>query len=157
LGVRHAFSQAYHHEGNARAEVLGAQIQKRLRKMKTAEDLAWQEALPRALRTLHDSAGPSGLSPFQVLFGRERWYGGVPYQPPTRAEDAVAFFERMQDIDHRVAKILNEEHAKTAETVNKRRKELPELEINDKVWYLRPRTRTGEKLETYGIGPCVVA
>ena len=29
--------------------------------------------------------------------------------------------------------------------------------MGSKVWYLRPRGRTGEKLETYRIGPCTVA
>jgi hypothetical protein len=157
LGVRHAYSQAYHHAANGRAESFGAQLQKRLRKLK-AEDgsITWVEALPRALRMLHDAIGQSGLSPYQILYGRDRWYAGVPYQPPTKAEDAVAFFERMEDIDKAVAEKLNEVHSQRAEQVNRRRRELPEFQVGAKVWYLRPRNRTGEKLETYWVGPCVI-
>lgn len=62
----------------------------------------------------------------------------MPYQPPTQPEDAVIFFDRMLVIDRRVAELMKDEHAKTAEKVTMQNKELPELEISANAWYPRP-------------------
>ena len=81
---------------------------------------------------------------------------GVPYEPLRRAEDAEAFVDRQAEIDERVAEIMNDIHVKRMNTINKRRRELSVLAVDDLVWYLRPRGKPGEKLETYWIGPCKV-
>ena len=156
-GVRHAYAQAHHHPANGRAEQVGAQLQKQLRHIHSESGTPWVEALPLAVQRLHDREGQSGLSPYQVLYGRNRPYAGVPYEPPTRAEDAVSFFERQQAVDQQVAQTLNAHHDKKAEQLNRHRRELPTLKVGDKAWYLRPRGRPGEKLETYWLGPCRVA
>ena len=97
------------------------------------------------------------MSPFEVLFGRQRHMAGIPYEPLRRAEDAEAFFRRQEDVDAKVATMMNNIHDKQVEQVNKRRRELAAFEVDDRVWYLRPRGKPGEKLETYWIGPCRVA
>jgi hypothetical protein len=155
-GVRHSFAQAHHHEANGRAESMGAQLQVRLRKLQAEEGLCWVEALPRAIRYIHDVPGQSGLSPYEILFGRSRPYAGIPYQPPTQHPDAIAFFEQQRQVDGQVAKALNELHEKRTAQLNNRRKELPALPVGSTCWYLRPRGRPGEKLGTYWIGPCRV-
>ena len=91
-----------------------------------------------------------------MLYGRDRPYAGVPYTPPTKMLDAVAYFQRQEEVDHKIAKVLNDLHAKRAEQENRRRREPPSLNLGDKVWYLRPRGRPGEKLETYWVGPAIV-
>ena len=96
------------------------------------------------------------MTPYQVLYGRDRPMAGVPYELPPRAEDAVAFFERQRKVDQQIAATLNQLHAKQAAQVNRRRKELSEFQLGDRVWYLRPRDRPGEKLESYWLGPAVV-
>lgn len=155
-GVRHAYSQAHHKPGNGRAEVAGAQLQVRLRKMQASDGICWMESLPRAVQQLHDVPGQSGLSPYEILYGRHRPYAGVPYSPPKQLEDAVAFFERQRLVDTKVAKTLNVLHAKRADQVNAQRRELKPLPVGSLVWYLRPRGRPGEKLETYWLGPSKV-
>ena len=47
LGVRVAFSQAYHHQANGRAEAAGRQLRVMLRKLNAEEQgINWVEALP---------------------------------------------------------------------------------------------------------------
>jgi hypothetical protein len=135
---------------------MGAQLQKQLRHIHEEKGIPWVEALPIAVQRLNDKEGPSGLSPYEVLYGRHRPYAGVPYDPPTKAEDAVSFFERQKLVDKKVADTVNQLHHKKTEQLNKRRKELPPLQVGSKAWYLRPRGRPGEKLESYWLGPCRV-
>ena len=124
--------------------------------MQAEHGISWVEALPRAVRQLHDAPGPSGLSPFEIVFGRHRPCAGVPYEPPQVALDAVEFFEHQQEVDRRVADALNALHQRRAQQVNERRREPEAFQMNDKVWWLRPRGRTGDKLQSYWCGPCVV-
>ena len=155
-GIRHGYAIAYHHASNGRAEVAGEQIQKMLRKLHASEGISWYEGLQRAVRMIHDLPGESGLSPYEILYGRHRPYAGIPYQPPTKMEDAVAFFERQENTDHRISEILRELHEKRAKTLNQKRPELSVLEVGAKVWWIRPRGQTGDKLETYWVGPCKI-
>jgi hypothetical protein len=155
-GVRCAFAQAHHHAANGRAEVLGSQIQKRLRSIKADFGTVWVEALQNVVNMINDAPGQSGLSPYEVLYGRQRWTAGIPYRPPATAEDAVSFFTRQREVDQQVAATMNALHAKQAEALNKRRRELCDFRPGDRVWYLRPPGRTGEKLESYWLGPCEV-
>ena len=39
------------------------------------------EALPQTLDQYHDVPNLSGLSPYQIVFGRHRPLGNVPYTP----------------------------------------------------------------------------
>jgi len=156
LGIRQGYAIAYHHASNGRAEVSGSQIQKILRKLHASEGINWYEGLQRAVRMIHDLPGEGGLSPYEILYGRHRPYAGVPYQPPPKMEDAIAFFKRQDEVDHKIAAVLKELHAKRAEEVNKNRKELSILDVGAKVWWLRPRGQTGDKLESYWVGPCKI-
>ena len=72
FGIRQAFAQAYHHQANGRAEVAGHQVQTRLRKIQLEDGILWPEALPIALRQIHDMPGEGGYSPYEIMFGRKR-------------------------------------------------------------------------------------
>ena len=158
LGVRVAHAHAYHHQANGRAEAAGRQLRVMLRKLHAEErGLNWVEALPRALRFIHDRRGEAGLSPYEIVFGRLRPLGGVNYDPPREAQDALDFLGRMQEIDEVVARRLNEQHAKECETVNRGRRAPEAFFPGEKVWYLRPRGPvTGDKMATWWLGPCPV-
>ena len=95
--------------------------------------------------------GESGLSPYEILFGRERYRGSAPYQPPTECEDAQQFFERMDELDKRVAKTVNEIHERYQARINAKRKRYQPLPVGHKVWYYRPPS-SGNKLDTRWIG-----
>ena len=49
LGIRQAYSQAYHHQANGRVERAGQQIMEILRKLHADEKVNWVEALPRVV------------------------------------------------------------------------------------------------------------
>jgi hypothetical protein len=82
FGIRQAFSHAYHHQANGRAEKAGQQVMEILRKLHVHQKICWVEALPRVLDMIHDTKGEGGLSPYEILFGRQRPKGGIPYEPP---------------------------------------------------------------------------
>ena len=61
---------------------------------------------------IHDLPGEGGVYPYEILYGRHRPYAGVPYQPPPKMEDAIAFFKRQDEVDHKIAAILKKLHEK---------------------------------------------
>ena len=61
LGIRHAYSQAYHHQANGRAEMAGQILLERLRKLQDKRGVVWVELLPMVLDRYHDIPGESGL------------------------------------------------------------------------------------------------
>ena len=104
-GVRVAHAAAYHHSGNGRAEAAIRQIEQVLRcLMAEMPDSLWPEVLPRAVQCIHDSPGPAGLTPYRVVFGRERFAGGVPRDLDREAPDAVDYSQKMQQTDEFIAK-----------------------------------------------------
>ena len=121
LGIRHVMSQSYHHQANGRAEMAGQQLMEVLRKIDAEEGWDWVTALPRTLDLIHDLKGESGLSPYQILFGRERSMCGLSYVPERECEDAEDFFNRMENIDERVARVLNKKHEEQVRSLNAKR------------------------------------
>ena len=110
LGIRQAFSQAHRPQGNGRAEVAGKSLFALLRKMHATQQINWVEALPRAIRLHNNAINDSGLSPYQILFGRDRLEAGLPYQPAQECETAKGYFTHMENVDAEVAKKFNELH-----------------------------------------------
>jgi hypothetical protein len=155
LGIRQAYSQAYHHQANGRVERAGQQIMEVLRKLNAENHINWVEALPQVLDRIHDVRGESGLSPYQILFGRERPLAGIPYTPPRECEDALQFHHRMMEVDRQVAETLNRVHAMQAQRINRERKDMEPIPVGTQVWYKRPE-KSGEKLDSRWIGPGVV-
>ena len=155
LGIRHAYAQSYHHKSNGRVERAGQELIERLRKLAVEERVNWVEALPRVLDRYHDIPGVSGLSPYEILFGRPRPLANRPYSPPVDCEDAKSFFKRMWAQDQKVAKILNDLHDRQASRFNVSYKDFSDLEIMSQVLYRRPEN-TGDKLDSRWTGPCLV-
>ena len=88
LGVRQAYSQAYHHQANGKAERAGKQLFERLRRICLEERINWVEALPQVLDRFPDTPGEGGLSPYFIVFESERPLAHLPWQPPRVSEDA---------------------------------------------------------------------
>ena len=156
LGIRQAYSQAYRAQANGRAEVAGKTLIGIMRKLHADGRVNWVEALPCVLRTYHDIPGEGGLSPFQIVFGRERYVAGIPYEIPRECEGAHAFFTRMEALDREVASILNKRHEQEAERVNAGRMAPDPFVVGDRVWVLRPKGSGMSKLDTWWVGPCEV-
>ena len=125
-----------------------------LRKILIDQDICWVEALPRALRILHDLEDPQlHLSPYEIVFGRQRAHAGLPWSLPRECPDAVEFLDHMREIDFHVALLLNMEHEKVARRVNRGRDAGPKFTVGDWVWQMRPREVGGMKLKTWWMGP----
>ena len=155
LGIYHMYTQPYHHQANGRTERAGQQLLEILRKINNDHIINWVSALPRVVRLIHDTPGESGLTPYEIVFGRQRYLAEVPYKNPRECEDALKFFERMNQTDTHVANLLNSWHKSQAETVNRRRRELQPIPVGSLVWYRRP-PGTGGKLDSRWLGPCEV-
>ena len=105
LGIRQAYSQAHRPQANGRAEVACRIIKDTLRKLLNDKPhLNWVEALPRALRIYHDLPDhATNMSPYQMMFGRERSNAGLPWEPEKVHEDAQDFLNRMAETDQYLA------------------------------------------------------
>ena len=126
-----------------------------LRKISEGEKVCWVELIPHVLRKYHDMSGVSGLSPYEIVYGRQRPLAGLPYEVPRVCEDAVEFFKRMEELDQRVAKHLDDEHRTRCELINASRKTKPIYPNGSKVWFKRPAgLSTG--LQSVWEGPCEV-
>ena len=157
LGIRVAYSQAYRAQANGRAERAGRTIISALRKLSAESQNNWVEMLPRVLWAHHATPGEMGMSPFQVLFGRERGEPGVPYSIPRECEGATVFFDRMARVDVQVAKALNDAHAEVQRSKNAKRVKRPPFKVGDWVWVKRPKSSPlTAKLDTWWVGPTEV-
>jgi hypothetical protein len=116
------------------------------------------EALPAALRVIHDQPGESGYSPYEILFGRERNCGALPYPTVQESPDAIDFVKSREHIDKVVAHTLNTRRARNAEGFRRRHQVKPTLKVGDRVKVLRPREnrRTEFKVEARWVGPSII-
>jgi hypothetical protein len=156
LGLHETFSQAYHPQANGRAEVAGKQFKDLLRKLHAEDEINWVEAIPRALRLIHDRVGEAGLSPYQILMGRERPLAGLPYTSNRECPEAHEYFDHIQEIDKQVAKRLEATHAAAQQRHNSKIRVRPPFQIGDTVWVKKPPQLGGAKLQTYWVGPTTI-
>jgi hypothetical protein len=85
----------------------------------------WVEAFFRVLRAYHDTPGEFGFSPFQEVFGRDRFVSGIPFQVQRECLGATQFFERMEWLDGEVARRLRDQIEKEVERSNRVRRPPP--------------------------------
>lgn len=154
LGIRTSHSPPHRPRANGRAERAGQQVLSILKTLHNEKDLNWVESLPRVLRILHDTVGEAGLSPYHIMFGRDRTLPGIPFTPTRICEDASDFFDRMAHIDATVSSTLMALHAhRTASS----KPEREEYQVGDLVWTLKPATLESQaKLEPRWNGPLVI-
>ena len=93
MGIHHAKSVAYLSLSNGRAEVAGRQLFEKLRKIHITNQRrnSFEEMWP-ALKAHHDTPTPGGLSPHQILFGRNPLGRGPPLSGDGMAMDAKESF-----------------------------------------------------------------
>jgi len=139
LGGRMAFSQAYRTQSNGRAEVAGKTLITTLPKLYFEGNANWFEALPFAFGLIHDRVRDSGLSPHQIVFGRDRNLAGLPYTPPHACEEASEFMDRVEELEKSVASMLNHVHEQAQRETNRNRLARLQPQIGSKVWFPRPK------------------
>ena len=96
-----------------------------------------------------------GLSRYQIVFGRHRSLGNVPYVPASQCEDARDFFVLMKEVDSAVSQKLNELNARVEAKMISQLKGSLVFHVGDQVWY-RWLERSGHKLDTRWLGKAVV-
>lgn len=157
MGVHNSFCQAGHHRANGRAEVAGKILKNFMRKLQTTRpEWNWVEILPLALKHMRNLPGESGRSPYQIILGRDPLIPGVPLPTPIESEDATDFMERLKTQDKEVARLMNETHDTEFKNFNRRLKPPSSLAPGDKVWVLRPRGLSADKLRSWWVGPCPI-
>ena len=153
LGIRQAFSQAYRPQTNGRAERAGRQIRDWLAKIKSETDYGWVETLPIMLRQFHDAVGESGLSPYEIVFGRFRNLPAFPRLPIVGSVDAQIFLYRQEKISETVARVLNKKHEAMVERANRDRPARKPLKIGTRVWVYKHKKVGGYRREPRWWGP----
>ena len=148
MGIRHAKSVAYLSRSNGRAEVAGRQLFEKLRKIHiTNPRRNWFEEMWPALKAHHDTPTPGGLSPHQILFGRDPLGRGLPLSGDGMAMDAKEFFARQEQTARDIRQQLEKEHAE-------RQKSAPsstaqKFRVGDPVWVIRPRPMGTHRTKTW--------
>ena len=112
MGIWHARSVAYPSRSNGPAEVAGRQLFEKLRKIHvTNKRCNWFKEMWPALKAHHDTAKRDGLSPHQILFGRDLVGRGLPSSGEGMAMDAKDFFARQEITARDIRYQLEKEHA----------------------------------------------
>ena len=148
MGIRHAKSVAYLSRSNGRAEVAGRQLFEKLRKIHiTNPRRNWFEEMWPALKAHHNTPTPGGLSPHQILFGRDPLGRGLPLSGDGMAMDAKEFFARQEQTARDIRQQLEKEHAE-------RQKSAPsstaqKFRVGDPVWVIRPRPMGTHRTKTW--------
>ena len=138
MGICHAKSVAYLSRSNGRAEVAGKQLFEKLHKIHiTNPRRNWSEEMWPALKAHHDTPTPGGLSPHQILLGRDPLGRGLPLSGDGMAMDTKEFFARQEATTRDIRQQLEKEHAE-------RQKSAPsstaqKFRVGDPVWVIRPR------------------
>ena len=148
MGIRHAKSVAYVSRFNGRAEVAGRQLFEKLRKIHLSNPRGnWFEEMWPALKAHHDTPTPGGLSPHQILFGRDPLGRGLPLSGVAMAMDAKEFFARQEATAQDICQQLEKEHAvrqKSASSSTEQR-----FSDGDPVWVIRPRPMGTHRTKTW--------
>ena len=100
-----------------------------------------------ALKAHHDTPTPGGLSPHQILFGRDPLGRGLPLSGDGMAMDAKEFFARQEATARDIRQQLGKEHAE-------RQKSAPSstaqtFRVGDPVWVIRPRPMGTQRTKTW--------
>ena len=137
MGIRHAKTVAYHSRSNGRSEVAGRQMFEKFRQLHIDEPgRNWYNLLWRVLQAYHDLPGPTGLSPYRILFLRDRVSRNLPWMNHGKvARDANAMMAEADDTAAKVCKALQDEHAKRAKYFKQGK--VQKYALQDTVWVER--------------------
>ena len=157
LGIRCAFSHAHRPQGNGRAEVAGRVVKDLLRKICLEQGKSWVEVLPQVLRIKHDLVDPEiGLSPHQLLFGRERAGVGLPWFLERQSEEAKDWMLKQERVQSETVGVIRQRLDKMSKKINQHRRDRM-FRPGDLVWVKRPASVGGRGLETFWWGPVAIS
>ena len=127
----------------------------------TRGKLTWVEAMPRAICKLMDMPRADGLSPYNIVTGRDRCVGGAPQPVLRECVRASAVYRRQDFIDFKVPSILYRQKVELRRRRNVDCERRQPCALGDKVWVRNPTTPLGpaggrDELDAKWYGPCEV-
>ena len=131
------------HQGNRKAENTGKQLRRAVAKALTLnKGNNWVEVLPAVVWAWHETTGPSGYTPNEILFGKHNRTGGPPLaEPKGVAQDAAHYFQRGEELIARARRAMIHVQETTAHKYNKKRRMSPNFSKQDRVWVCRQNLR----------------
>ena len=149
MGIRHAKSVAYLSRSNGRAEVAGRQLFEKLRKIHiTNPRRNWFEEMWPALKAHHDTPTPGGLSPHQILFGRDPLGRGLPLSGDGMAMDAKGIL-RAARANRRGTSASSSRRSMLSVRSPPRARQRRSSGCGDPVWVIRPRPMGTHRTKTW--------
>ena len=148
MGIRHAKSVAHLRRSNGRAGVARRQLCEKLRNIHiTHPRRNWFEEMWPALKARHDTPTLGGLSPHQILFGRDPLGRGLPLSGDGMARDAKEFFARQEATAQDIRQQLEKEDAERQTSAPSSTAQT--FRVGDPVWVIRPRPLGTHRTKTW--------
>ena len=156
IGARSTMCLAGRHQGNGKAENTGKQLRRAVAKAITLKrkKTNWVEVLPAVVRAWHETTGPSGYTPNEIVFGKHNRTKGPPLaEPKGVAQDAAHYFQRREELIALARRAMIQVQETMARKYNKSRRMSPNFSKGDRVWVRRQRKNLGDKTCPYWDGP----
>ena len=143
------------HQGNGKAENTGKQLRRAVAKALTLKKgTNWVEVLPAVVRAWHETTGPSGYTPNEIVFGKHNRTKGPPLAAPKGvAQDAAHYLQRREELIALARRAMIQVQETMAHKNNKRRRMSPNFSKGNRVWVRRQRKNLGDKTCPYWDGP----
>ena len=108
------------------------------------------EALPAVVRAWHETTGPSGYTPNEIVFGKHNRTKVPPLaEPKGVAQDAAHYFQRREELIALARRAMIQVQKTMAHKYNNRRRISPNFSKGDRGWVRRQRKSLGDKTCSY--------
>ena len=155
IGARSTMCLAGRHQGNGKAKNTGKQLRRAVAKALTLrKGNNCIEVLPAVARVWHETTGPSGYTPNEIVFGKHNRTKGPPLAEPRGvAQDAAHYFQRREELIALARRAMIEVQETMAHKYNKSRRMSPYFSKGDRIWVRHERKILGDKTCPYWDGP----
>ena len=143
------------HQDNGKAENTGKQLRRAVAKALTLKKgTNWVEVLPAVVRPWHETTGPSGYTPNEIVFDKHNRTKGPPLaEPKGVAQDALHYFQRREELSALASRAMIHVQETMTHKYNKRRRMSPNFSKGDRVWVRHQRKNLGAKTCPQPDGP----
>ena len=155
IDARSTMCLAGRHQGNGKAENTGKQLRRVVAKALTLKKgTNWVDVLPAVVQEWHETTGPSGYTPNEIVFGKHNCTKATPLaEPKGVAQDATHYFQRREELIALARRAMIHVQETMSHKYNKRRRRSPNFSKGDRVWVRRQRKNLGDKTCPYWDGP----
>ena len=151
IGARSTMCLAGRHQGNGKAENTGKQLRRAVAKaLALKKGNRWVEVLPAVVRAWHETTGPSGYTPNEIVFGKHDRTKGPPLaEPKGGAQDAAHDSQRREELIALARRAMIQVQDTTAHKYNKSRRMSANFSKGYRVWVRRQRKNLGDITHLY--------